>query len=74
MDRVSWEPIPEDGLELPAKKAVYLKGTITGPLKESYSQITSDGMMLDYEGPGNGNTAFTLDLKTHDGEAYMEWD
>ena len=74
MDKVKWTAIPESGLELPKEKPVYLRGLVTGAPKSFYETIRSDGVMLNYEGPGNGNTVFELNLKTKNGTAYMEWD
>ena len=74
MDAKKWMPIPGEGVELPEKDPIFVRGVVTGQAKEAYDLITSDSTMLTYEGPGNGGTVCTLDLKTKKGVAYQDWD
>ena len=83
-DGSGWKKLPEKGIRLPSGSPLYLKGEISrgenesiffgGNSKESVSLITSDSSLLDYQGPGFGETCMQLDLAAGTGWAYQEWD
>ena len=79
-----WKPIPEKGIELPAKGNLYLKAELQkgendvirfgGCSKGKESYIELEEPALTYQGPGVGYTMTVLDLSEETGSAYQEWD
>jgi len=86
-DNKTWKPIPDKGAKLPAKGkgALFLKGTLKddegaatvwlgNDSTAATSLISLEGDMLEYAGPGAGETYGGLDLLDGTGSAYQEWD
>ena len=87
-DGKTWTDIPDKGVELSTTMPLYLKAkiAITKDSKETSitfagsdskyycSLIESNGNLLEYNGPGNGEGFANFDLVKGTGKSYQEWD